>query len=156
MRLHASPDFDPVANLVAFVAGWQKRRPSGIGGSPVGLTGDPLVTHREARRVFKVGPISISEQTMGQGAVTKFQAHNPVMSVIASGLKTRFREIWQKRNASGCPTNDFLGSHRHFLSPEFALIFGNPSFSTATRFINSYACHGAKIAPQGIEFRGCR
>src|SRR6266849_6761925 len=46
--------------------------------------------------------------------------------------KTRFQEICQKRNASGCPTNDFLGSHRHFLSPEFALIFGNPSFSTAT------------------------
>ena len=28
--------------------------------------------------------------------------------------------------------HDFLGSPRHFLSPEFALIFGNPSFSTAT------------------------
>ena len=28
--------------------------------------------------------------------------------------------------------NDFLGSPRHFLSPEFALIFGNPSFSTVT------------------------
>src|SRR5436190_8028508 len=35
-------------------------------------------------------------------------------------------------------TNDFLGSHRHFLSSEFALIFGNPSCSTATRDYTNY------------------
>jgi hypothetical protein len=46
--------------------------------------------------------------------------------------KLAYWKFAKKRNASGCPTNDFLGSPSIFLSPEFALIFGNPSFSTAT------------------------
>ena len=43
----------------------------------------------------------------------------------------------RKNSASGCPTNDFLGSGRHFLSPRFGCLRRKASFSTPTGYFNS-------------------
>src|ERR1019366_193577 len=43
----------------------------------------------------------------------------------------------RKNSASGCPTNDFLGSGRHFLSPRFGCLRRKASFSTPTPDYNN-------------------
>src|SRR5450755_1003018 len=47
-------------------------------------------------------------------------------------LKNSSQEIRQNKIASGCSINDFLGSPRHFLSPNFRCFEGKATFSTAT------------------------
>jgi hypothetical protein len=49
-------------------------------------------------------------------------------------LKNSLPEIHKNWIASGWPTNDFLCSVRHFLSPKFPLISEISSFSTPTDF----------------------
>src|ERR1035437_6208647 len=44
----------------------------------------------------------------------------------------------EKNFALGSPTNDFLDSPRHFLSPKFRLFWRKWSFSTATPDCNTY------------------
>jgi hypothetical protein len=52
--------------------------------------------------------------------------------------KTHSQEVRRNFIAPGCPINDVLDFGGHFLSLGWSGFFKRGSFSTATRFINSY------------------
>ena len=117
------------------------------------------------KAVQVVGGVSIAQQLLDAGLVDELQVD--IMPVFLGGglrsfessslervrlEKIRFEKIQLEKIqlekisvqeiggnciASGCPTNDFLDSGRHFLSPNLWLFFKKATFSTATPVLAS-------------------